>query len=371
VPDADLPVLLPDVEDYAPRGRSPLAAAEDWVNVTCPKCGGPARRETDTMDTFVDSSWYFMRYADPKNDTAPFSREAVDAWLPVDQYIGGVEHAILHLMYARFFTKALYDLGHLGFTEPFANLFTQGMIYYLGAKMAKSKGNVISPDAMVERYGADTVRLYSLFLGPPEQDAEWFDGGVEGSHRFLAKLWRLAQASAAEMPPGIPASVPADGPGADLVRKAHATIEKVTNDIGARFAFNTAEAAVHELVNEARSTEAATPEQRRFAVATAVSLIQPYAPHITCELWQLLGGERLWDEPWPVADPAMLVSDEVTYAVQVNGKLRGQVSVQADLDRDSVLEQARAHPNVARHLDGSPVVKEIFVPGKLVNLVTG
>jgi len=371
VPDADLPVLLPDVEDYAPRGRSPLAAAEDWVNVTCPKCGGPARRETDTMDTFVDSSWYFMRYADPKNDTAPFSREAVDAWLPVDQYIGGVEHAILHLMYARFFTKALYDLGHLGFTEPFANLFTQGMIYYLGAKMAKSKGNVISPDAMVERYGADTVRLYSLFLGPPEQDAEWFDGGVEGSHRFLAKLWRLAQASAAEMPPGIPASVPADGPGADLVRKAHATIEKVTNDIGARFAFNTAEAAVHELVNEARSTEAASPEQRRFAVATAVSLIQPYAPHITCELWQLLGGERLWDEPWPVADPAMLVSDEVTYAVQVNGKLRGQVSVQADLDRDSVLEQARAHPNVARHLDGSPVVKEIFVPGKLVNLVTG
>ncbi len=221
VPDAELPVLLPVVEDYAPRGRSPLAAAEDWVNVSCPSCGGAARRETDTMDTFVDSSWYFMRYADPKNDTAPFSREAVDAWLPVDQYIGGVEHAILHLMYARFFTKALYDLGYVGFTEPFANLFTQGMIYYLGAKMAKSKGNVISPDAMIERYGADTVRMYSLFLGPPEQDAEWFDGGVEGSHRFLAKLWRLAHASAAEMPPGILASAPAEGPGAALVRKAH------------------------------------------------------------------------------------------------------------------------------------------------------
>jgi leucyl-tRNA synthetase len=224
---------------------------------------------------------------------------------------------------------------------------------------------------MVERYGADTVRLYSLFLGPPEQDAEWFDGGVEGSHRFLAKLWRLAHASAGELPAGIPASAPAEGPGADMVRKAHATIAKVTNDIGARFAFNTAEAAVHELVNEIRSTEGATPDQRRFAIATAVSLVQPYAPHIACELWELLGGEPLWDEPWPVADPAMLVSDEVTYAVQVNGKLRGQVSVQADLDRDSVLEQARAHPNVARHLNGAPVVKEIFVPGKLVNLVTG
>ena len=221
------------------------------MNVECPTCGGPARRETDTMDTFVDSSWYFMRYADPNNDTAPFSREAVDAWLPVDQYIGGVEHAILHLMYARFFTKALYDLGYVGFTEPFANLFTQGMIYYKGAKMAKSKGNVIAPDAMVEQYGADTVRMYSLFLGPPEQDAEWFDGGVEGCHRFLARLWRLALESAAELPPGIPASAPAEGPGADLVRKTHWTIDRVTSDIGERFAFNTAESAVHELVHDA------------------------------------------------------------------------------------------------------------------------
>jgi leucyl-tRNA synthetase len=371
VPDADLPVLLPDVEDYAPRGRSPLAAAEDWVNVTCPSCGGAARRETDTMDTFVDSSWYFMRYADPKNDTAPFTREAVDAWLPVDQYIGGVEHAILHLMYARFFTKALYDLGYVGFTEPFANLFTQGMIYYLGAKMAKSKGNVISPDAMVERYGADTVRMYSLFLGPPEQDAEWFDGGVDGIHKFARKLWRVAQESAAEMPPGIPSSAPADGAGADLVRKAHATIAKVTNDIGARFAFNTAQSAVHELVNEIRSDDGATPEQRRFAAATAVSLIQPYAPHLACELWETLGGERLWEAPWPVADPAMLVSDEVTYAVQVNGRLRGELTVAADLGKPDVLAAARDVPNVARHLNGAPVVKEIFVPGKLVNLVTG
>jgi leucyl-tRNA synthetase len=370
VPDEQLPVVLPDVRDYAPRGRSPLAAAEDWVRTECPSCGGPASRETDTMDTFVDSSWYFMRYADPHNDSAPFSRAAVDAWLPVDQYIGGVEHAILHLMYARFFTKALYDLGYVGFTEPFANLFTQGMIYYLGAKMAKSKGNVISPDEMVERYGADTVRMYSLFLGPPDQDAEWFDGGVEGSHRFLARLWRLALESAAETPPGIPESAPADGPGADLVRKAHWAIDRVTNDVGDRFAFNTAESAVHELVKELQSAGQATPEQRRFAVATAVSLVQPYAPHIACELWERLGGERLWDAPWPVADPAMLVSDHVTYAVQVNGKLRGQFSAPVDLDRDGVLAEARAIPNVVRHLDGTTVVKEIVVPGKLVSLVT-
>jgi leucyl-tRNA synthetase len=370
VPDDQLPVVLPDVRDYAPRGRSPLAAAEDWVRTECPSCGGPASRETDTMDTFVDSSWYFMRYADPHNDTAPFSREAVDAWLPVDQYIGGVEHAILHLMYARFFTKALYDLGYLGFTEPFANLFTQGMIHYLGAKMAKSKGNVISPDKMVERYGADTVRMYSLFLGPPDQDAEWFDGGVEGSHRFLARLWRLAVESAAEAPPGIPGSAPAEGAGADLVRKAHWAIDRVTNDVGDRFAFNTAESAVHELVKELQSAGGATPEQRRFAVATAVSLVQPYAPHIACELWERLGGVRLWDAPWPVADPAMLVSDHVTYAVQVNGKLRGQFSAPVDLDRDGVLAEARALPNVVRHLDGTTVVKEIVVPGKLVSLVT-
>ena len=370
VPDDQLPVVLPDVADYAPRGRSPLAAAEDWVNTTCPACGGPATRETDTMDTFVDSSWYFMRYADPHNDEAPFSREAVDAWLPVDQYIGGVEHAILHLMYARFFTKALYDLGYLGFTEPFENLFTQGMIYYLGAKMAKSKGNVIAPDEMVGRYGADTVRLYSLFLGPPDQDAEWFDGGVEGSNRFLRRLWRAAMESVDELPPGIPEAAPAEGPGAELVRRTHATIDAVTRDIGDRFAFNTAESAVHELVNALRAAPDATPEQRRFAVATAVSLVQPYAPHIACELWERLGGERLWNAPWPQADPAMLLSDSVTYAVQVNGKLRGEFDTASDTDRDRVLAQARAVPNVARHLDGATVVKEIVVPGKLVSLVT-
>jgi leucyl-tRNA synthetase len=236
--------------------------------------------------------------------------------------------------------------------------------------MAKSKGNVISPDDLIARFGADTVRMYSLFLGPPEQDAEWFDSGAKGCHDFLARLWRLALESATELEPGIPASAPAEGAGAELVRKTHSTIERVSHDIGERFAFNTAQSAVHELVNALRATPDATPQQRRFAVATAVSLVQPYAPHIACELWERLGGERLWDAPWPQADPAMLVSDHVTYAVQVNGKLRGEFDAAADIDRDRILAQARAVPNVARHLDGAVVVKEIVVPGKLVSLVT-
>ena len=369
VPDDQLPVVLPQVEDFAPKGRSPLAAAEDWVHVSCPSCGGPGRRETDTMDTFVDSSWYYMRYADPQNSTAPFQRDIVDTWLPVDQYIGGVEHAILHLMYARFFTKALYDLGHLGFTEPFANLFTQGMIHYHGAKMSKSRGNIINPDDYIGRYGADTTRLYTLFLGPPEQDAEWQDSGVAGQHRFLARLWRLAHEVVANHGTGIPSAVAADGAGGDMVRKAHWAIDKVSSDIGDRFSFNTAQSAVHELVTAIQDTPAASGEQRRFATATAVSLIHPYAPHIACELWERLGGERLWDAPWPVADPEMLASDTVTYAVQVNGKLRGDVDVPSDAVEDEVVAAARAVPNVAAYLDGADVRKTIFVPGRLVNFV--
>jgi leucyl-tRNA synthetase len=369
VPDDQLPVLLPDVQDYAPRGRSPLAAAEDWMNVKCPECGGPARRETDTMDTFVDSSWYFLRYADPDNESAPFDRAIVDMWLPVDQYIGGVEHAILHLMYARFFTKALYDLGYVGFTEPFANLFTQGMIHYMGAKMSKSKGNIIRPDDYIERFGADTTRLYTLFLGPPDQDAEWQDGGVAGQHRFLARLWRLVNETIEQHGAGIPAAAVAEGNGAALVRKTHWAIEKVSTDIGERFSFNTAQSAVHELVLEIQKAQAADGEQLRFACATAVSLIHPFAPHVACELWQRLGGERLWNVPWPAADPTMLVSETVVYAVQVNGKLRGQVEVPPDAEKESVLAAARAVPNVAAHIDGASVVKEIVVPGRLVNLV--
>ncbi len=370
VPDDQLPVVLPEIEDYAPRGRSPLATAEDWVKTECPGCGGPARRETDTMDTFVDSSWYFMRYADPRNDAAPFDRGIVDTWLPVDQYIGGVEHAILHLMYARFFTKALNDLGHLGFTEPFANLFTQGMIHYQGAKMSKSRGNIIDPNPMIERYGADTTRLYTLFLGPPDQDAEWQDGGVAGQFRFLARLWRLVNETVERYGTGIERSAPADGPGAELVRKTHWAIDKVTDDLGARFSFNTAQSAVHELVGTIQDHAAdATGEQLRFACGSAVGLIHPYAPHIACELWERLGGERLWDEPWPEADPAMLAHDSVVYAVQVGGRLRGEVEVPAGAAEDAVVAAARVVPNVAAHVDGKDVVKVVFVPGRLVNLV--
>jgi leucyl-tRNA synthetase len=274
-------------------------------------------------------------------------------------------------MYARFFTKALYDLGHVGFTEPFTNLFTQGMIHYLGAKMSKSKGNIIRPDPYVERFGADTTRLYTLFLGPPDQDAEWQDASVAGQHRFLARMWRQVNQVIEQHGSGIPAAASADGPGGALVRKAHWSIDKVTSDIGDRFAFNTAISAVHELVDAIQKADGADSEQLRFASATAVSLIHPYAPHVACELWERLGGERLWDEPWPVADPAMLARDTVVYAVQVSGRLRGDVEVDAGADEQSVVAAARAVPNVATHLDGAEVKKTIVVPGRLVNFVLG
>ncbi|HSL64079.1 MAG TPA: leucine--tRNA ligase [Gaiellaceae bacterium] len=359
VPDDQLPVLLPEVEEYLPKGSSPLAAAEGWVNVECPVCGGPARRETDTMDTFVDSSWYFLRYTDPHNDRAPFDRAIVDYWLPVNQYIGGIEHAILHLMYARFFTKVMNDLGMLGFREPFLRLFNQGMIYRHGAKMSKSKGNVVSPDEMLERYGADTLRLYVLYMGPAEQDKEWQDEGVEGMHRFLARLWRVASEAVGK--PSVPdAATP-------LARKAHETIAKVTDDVDRRFVFNTPIAAVIELVNEI-SREPDDPAAR-FAAETAVSLIQPYAPHIAEELWQRLGGERLWQAPWPVADAAMLERETFELVVQVNGKVRDRIEVPVALSEDELVATAKASAKVQAHVDGKPVRQAIVVPRKLVNLV--
>ena len=293
VPDDQLPVLLPDVSDYKPKGRSPLAAAEEWVNTTCPRCGKPALRETDTMDTFVDSSWYFLRYCDASNDEAPFDPAILAHWAPVDQYIGGIEHAILHLMYARFFVKALADMGYLGVQEPFKALFTQGMITRDGAKMSKSKGNVISPTPYVERYGADTARCYILFIGPPDQDADWSDSGVEGVHRFLGRLWRLG-AELAEH--GEPAPIDATVNGAagddlELLRKAHWAIHKVTGDLRGRFAFNTAIAAVMELVNECYARRGKAGEASvRFATATAASLIFPFAPHTGSDVYEMLTG---------------------------------------------------------------------------------
>jgi leucyl-tRNA synthetase len=318
------------------------------------------------MDTFVDSSWYFLRYCDPNNDGAPFDREVVDMWMPVDQYIGGVEHAILHLMYARFFTKALADMGYVGFQEPFANLFTQGMITRDGAKMSKSRGNVVSPSEIVGRYGADTARCYINYLGPPDQDADWSDEGAGGIYRFLSRLWRIAE----ETPAG-PAE-PSGEPTA-VLRKAHWAIDKVTNDMR-RWAFNTAIAAVIELVNDLyrfRDELSASDDglsQMRFAIATAASLLFPFAPHLGAEIYELMTGRRVWDEPWPVADPELLRADTVQVAVQVNGKLRDVVSAPAGTDQGE-LERIARESKAQQYLGNGAVVKTIVVPDKLVNFV--
>ena len=375
VPDEQLPVELPAIRDYAPKGRSPLAAATDWVETGCPSCEGPARRETDTMDTFVDSSWYFLRYCDAGNDEAPWDREVLDGWMPVDQYIGGVEHAILHLMYARFFTKALADLGLVGFDEPFARLFTQGMITREGAKMSKSRGNVISPREYVERYGADTTRCYMLYIGPPDQGADWSDEGVGGINRFLARLWRIADEVAEH--DGAPAAIEGAGGGqpTPLLRKAHWAIDKVTADLRERFAFNTALAAIIELVNDAyryKDDLLTSPEgaaQLRFAVATAGSLVFPFAPHLGGEVYELLTGTRVWEEPWPEADPALLSSETFELIVQVNGKLRDRVAAPAEATEAEQERLALGSERVAAQLNGGQIVKTVVVPGRLVNFV--
>jgi len=362
VPDDELPLLLPDVDDYAPKGKPPLASNEEWINVSCPSCGGPAKRDPDTMDTFVDSSWYFLRYVDPHNDEAPFGRALVDYWLPVSQYIGGIDHATGHLLYSRFFVKALNDFGLLGFREPFGRLFHQGWVQLGGTKMSKTKGNVLGPDDFVAAYGADAVRLYILFLGPADQDMEWTDSGVEGIVRFLRRLWRVVHEVAAAAPPS-------DGAVTPLTRKAHATVAKVTDDVLRRFQFHTPISAVMELVNELSADP--TGPSARFAAETAVSLIQPYAPHIAEELWVALGHERLWEAPWPVADESQLERDTFELVVQVNGKVRDRFEVDAGLSEDELVARATASERVRAHLDGVELRKTIVVPGKLVNLVVG
>src|SRR5215216_5295406 len=375
VPEDQLPVLLPEVDDYAPKGQSPLSAATDWVETECPKCGGPARRETDTMDTFVDSSWYFLRYLDAHNDEAPWDLAAVDYWMPVDQYIGGVEHAILHLMYARFFTKALADMDHLGVQEPFARLFTQGMITRDGAKMSSSKGNVVSASETVERYGADTARTYVCFMGPPDKGGDWTDESVQGVHRFLTRLWRLKEEVTERMEAVGGNGAGATGKAGQLLRKAHWAIDKVSRVIERDFGFNTAIAAVMELVNETYLLkddlygDPAGDEALQFATTTAASLLFPFAPHLGAEVYEALTGHRVWEDPWPKADPALLESDVFTLVVQVNGKRRAGVEAPAGASREELLDLARADSAVRRHIDGKEVVKEVVVPGKLVNLV--
>jgi leucyl-tRNA synthetase len=363
VPDEQLPVVLPEVEDYRPKGKPPLATATEWLHTTCPRCGGPATREADTMDTFVDSSWYFLRYVDPHNDQAPFDRRLVDYWCPITHYIGGIDHATGHLLYSRFFVKVLNELGLLGFREPFAGLFHQGWVTMGGTKMSKSKGNVSGPDAVVEAYGADAVRLYILFMGPADQDMEWTDAGIDGMVRFVRRLWRIVHEVAAAAPPG----EPGDGP---LVRKAHATIERVTDDLDRRMQFHTPISAVMELVN-AIADDPAAPGAR-FAAETAVSLLQPWSPHVTSELWEVLGHEdRLWQQPWPQTDPALLVHETFELVVQVNGRVRDRLEVPAGLADAELVERATRSEKVQAHLDGKEIRQSIVVPGKLVNLVVG
>jgi leucyl-tRNA synthetase len=359
VPEDELPVLLPEVEDYRPKGRPPLASNEEWLRVACPRCGAMGTREADTMDTFVDSAWYFLRYCDPDNEQAPFSRELVDFWMPVDQYVGGIDHATGHLLYSRFFVKVLNEQGLVGFREPFARLFHQGWVRQGGTKMSKSRGNVTAPDQLADMYGADAVRVYILFVGPADQDMDWTEEGIEGVARFLRRLWRIVHETAG-------AAGDTDGGGA-LVRKAHQTIAKVTDDIGRRFVFNTPIAAVMELVNELGRDPSAPGA--RFAAETAVSLIQPYAPHLAEELWGVLGHERLWEEPWPTADESLLVRETFELVLQVNGKVRDRVEASIDESDEELLQRALASPRVQAHVDGKQVRQTIVVPGRLVNVV--
>jgi leucyl-tRNA synthetase len=361
VPEDELPVPLPEVESYQPRGRSPLATAEAWLRVSCPRCGGPAEREIDTMDTFVDSSWYFLRYCDPHNDAEAWDRGIIDYWNPVNQYIGGVDHATMHLIYARFFVKALNDLGLVGFREPFLRLFSNGWVQLGGSKMSKSRGNILGPDELVERYGADAVRLYILFIGPADQDMDWTEEGIEGMVRFVRRLWRLAHDVSGREPVAEVGDTP-------LARKAHATIAKVTDDIGRRQQFNTPIAAVMELANEiSRSPDDPAAHE---AMETAVSLLNPYAPHVTEELWERLGhADRLWRVPWPEADAALLERDTFELVVQVNGKVRDRVTVATGLSDDELVDRAKALPRIQAQVDGRDIRRAVIVPGKLVNLV--
>ncbi|MBA3400740.1 MAG: leucine--tRNA ligase [Actinobacteria bacterium] len=361
VPEDELPVLLPEVEDYTPRGKAPLAAAPDeWLHVPCPRCGDTATREVDTMDTFVDSSWYFLRYCDPRNDKAPFDRGIIDYWLPVNQYVGGVEHAVMHLLYARYFCKVLNDLGLVGFREPFLRLFNHGWVHMGGAKMSKSKGTSVGPDDYIAEYGADALRLYILFVGPADQAVDWNDSGLEGMARFLRRLWRVVHEQLER--PTIDAV-----PDTPLVRKTHATIAKVSDDIARRFAMNTQIAAVMELVNEiSRSPD---DPGARFAAETAVSLIQLSAPHFAEELWERLGYERLWQQPWPAADVSLLERETVEVVVQVNGRIRDRLRVASNLPEEELVALARASDRVRSFVDGAEATRTVVVPGKLVNFV--
>ena len=369
VPEKDLPVVLPDKIEITLQGGSPLSRVPEFVNAKCPKCGGKARRETDTMDTFVDSSWYFYRYTNPKLDNRPLDTATISYWFPIDQYIGGVEHAILHLIYSRFWTKMMRDLGLVKNSEPVARLFTQGMVIKEGAKMSKNKGNVIAPDDMIAQYGADATRLYTLFAAPPDRDLDWQDAGVEGVSRFLGRVYRFvmrnANARAAKKTEVTPRL-------RGVQRKLHQTIQRITDDFDGRWHFNTSIAAIMELVNELyiAESELACSNLLGEVQRTLVLLIAPFAPYLAHELWDTLGEKsNLLRYPWPKCDAALAKEDEVEIAVQLNGKVRVRMLVSADATENALKEQIPNDEKVRVLLEGKQVVKVIAVPGKLVNIV--
>jgi leucyl-tRNA synthetase len=369
VPEKDLPVVLPENVDITLTGGSPLGRVPEFVNAICPKCGGPARRETDTMDTFVDSSWYFYRYTDPHNQHAPFDSKKAAYWFPIDQYIGGVEHAILHLIYSRFWTKFMRDMGMVANDEPAERLFTQGMIIKNGAKMSKSLGNVVSPDEMVARYGADATRMYTLFATSPDRELDWQDEGVEGIRRALGRIYRFVARNASSnddtsQGTSLPAAARA------IQRKLHQTIKRVSDDFQGRWHFNTSIAAIMELVNDLYVAEALPKSLLADVEHDLVLLLAPFAPYLAHELWEMLGEKgSLLKAPWPKYDPALAKEDEIEIPVQVNGKLRSVVVVPAGSSEDIIREAALADAKIKSLIAGKQIVKKIVVPGKLVNIV--
>lgn len=374
--EENLPILLPKDVEFTGKGESPLATSKDFANCKCPVCGGDAKRELDTMDTFLDSSWYFLRYCDPHNENMPFSKEKTDYWMSVDQYIGGVEHAILHLLYSRFFQKVFRDLGLVSNDEPFKRLLTQGMVNKDGKKMSKSIGNVVSPDEIIKKYGADTARLFILFAAPPEKELDWSDEGVEGSYRFLNRVYRLAIETVERINDEQNNSKAQDdkknSDDKELLLMMNAAIKKVTEDAGGRFNFNTAISSIMELVNECyryKELDHARTDLLVDAVKNVVILLYPFAPHIAEEMWESFDSGRLGDQPWPSYDESALERDEVEIVVQINGKIKEKLMVDSKLDKKGLEDFVMANENVIAHIEGKNVIKVIPIPGRLVNIV--
>ena len=371
VPEKDLPVILPEDVKFTGQGESPLKTSESFINAPCPICGKMGHRETDTMDTFVCSSWYFLRYCDPKNADMPFDKEATDYWMNVDQYIGGVEHAILHLLYARFFTKVMYDLGYVSCDEPFENLLTQGMVLKDGTKMSKSVGNVVSPDEIIDKYGADTARLFILFAAPPERDLEWSDTAVEGSHRFINRVFRFVDDKKSTFKFGDKCDVSSlTSADKDLRFVLNTTIKRATDDIGKRFNFNTAISSIMELVNAMYAYTGDNTALINECIEKLVIMLAPFIPHVAEEMWEMLGGsESVHEQSWVTYDEDALVKDEVEIVLQINGKVKDKINVPSAASEDEIKEMALNNAKILEFTEGKQILKTILVKGRLLNIV--